>query len=232
MKELLASQHTDLILRRWGSRLLGALLLMGLLIPAHAARFFRYEDENGVVVLSHTIPNERVKYGYEIVDETSRVLQVIAPQLSEEAYREKMAYEAAVEKCNAAVSRVRGLYRSVEDIHYAEVKAIESLDTQINNLKANLSHIKNQREDLEGQAAQMDIAGRQISKSLLEAIDAAKAQEANLADQIRARETEKLEVVEAYDFDQAVFELENCDQGLPAPRLETAARATSDAVAN
>ncbi|MDG2278408.1 MAG: hypothetical protein P8L31_10660, partial [Pseudomonadales bacterium] len=69
-----------------------ALLTLSLLIwvaNGHAARFFRYIDENGKLVLSGSIPNDRVKYGYEVVDESARVLQKIEPQLTEAQYQEK-----------------------------------------------------------------------------------------------------------------------------------------------
>ena len=103
--------------------LLAALLLAS--TQAWAARFFRYTDETGRLVISHTIPNDRVKFGYEIVDENARLIQTIEPQLSEEEYQAKLAREAARKECEEAVNRVQTLYRSVPDIDYAEAQALD-----------------------------------------------------------------------------------------------------------
>jgi hypothetical protein len=134
---------------------------------AYGARFFRYVDDDGRLVLSHTIPNDRVKLGYDIVDERAPVMQHIAPQLSKDEYEKQIAEEAALTQCRTAVKRVRSLYRSIAGIDYAEDQVLESIETQITNTntntKANLTHLINQRKELEEQAAQLDIAGKQIS---------------------------------------------------------------------
>ncbi|MGK0258126.1 MAG: putative metalloendopeptidase [Candidatus Azotimanducaceae bacterium] len=180
---------------------------------AYGARFFRYVDDDGRLVLSHTIPNDRVKLGYDIVDENARVMQRIAPQLSKDEYEKQIAKEAALTQCRTAVKRVQSLYRSIADIDYAEDQALESIETQITNTKANLTHLINQRKELEEQAAQLDIAGKQISNSLLENIASAKSQEANLEEQIENRYAEKLEERLAYNLDRNVFGRDDCESG-------------------
>ena len=191
----------------------GTLLMTSL--SAQAARFFRYVDESGKLVLSHTIPNDRVKYGYEIVDEYSRVIQTVAPQLSEEQYQAQLAAEEAQRQCKDAVTRVRSLYRSVDDIDYAEEQALASIETQIVNTKANLQQIRRQREDLESQAARQDLTGKTISAALLDNIESAKTQERNLEELIENRYAEKLNERKAKEFDRLVFRLSSCDGGLP-----------------
>lgn len=197
---------------------LTGLCLLVASLDASAARFFRYTDENGRLVMSHTIPNDRVKFGYEIVDENARLIKTVEPQLSEADYRAKLAREAAEEACESAVSRVHNLYRSVADIDYAEQQALDSIDTQIANNKANLTHIRNQRIELEEQAAQLDISGRAISAALLDNIESAKSQEENLEEQIENRYGEKLKVRKSYNFDRSVLDVSSCDGGL-SPEL-------------
>ncbi|MFT7654916.1 MAG: hypothetical protein ACI9UU_004038, partial [Candidatus Azotimanducaceae bacterium] len=65
----------------------------------------------------------------------------------------------------------------------------------------------------EEQAAQLDIAGKQISNSLLENIASAKSQEANLEEQIENRYAEKLEERLAYNLDRNVFGRDDCESG-------------------
>ena len=65
-------------------------------VSADARELFRYKNENGSLVLSHTIPNERVKDGYDIVDEYGNLVRRVEPQLSEAAYKEKLRKEKMV----------------------------------------------------------------------------------------------------------------------------------------
>lgn len=132
--------------------------------------------------MSYTIPNERVKLGYDVVDENARVLQRIAPQLFKDEYERQISEQAARNECLAAAKRVRSLYHSVDDISYAEQ-----------------------------QAAQLDIAGRKIRHSLLENIASAKTQEANLEEQIENRYAEALEERLAYNLDRKVFGCHDCE---------------------
>ncbi len=199
-----------------------ALLTLSLLIlvtNSHAARFFRYIDENGKLVLSGSIPNDRVKYGYEVVDESARVLQKIEPQLTEAQYQEKRGREAALKKCRQAIDRVQNLFQSQSDIDYAEEQALTSIENQIVNTKANLTHVRNQREELEMQAAQMDLSGKPIANTFLDNIESARTQERNLKEQIKMRHAEKLTVGADYNFERQVFELADCERGLPDREL-------------
>ncbi|MEM9621766.1 MAG: hypothetical protein AAF993_08965 [Pseudomonadota bacterium] len=190
-----------------------ALLSVG---PAQAAQFFRYKDATGTLVLSHSIPAARVKYGYDIVDENSTLIRRVAPQLSDDEYQRKVAREKAQAECDEAVRRVKNLYQTAEDIDYAEQKQLASIDTSIANAKANLSHVRNQRRELEAQAAQRDLEGKAIPNALLDNITRARSQEQNLTDEIDVRLGEKLEQRIQYRFDRQVFELATCDAGLPA----------------
>ncbi len=201
---------------RFVAAILTVLALLLTSIDAWGARFFRYKDDTGRLVISHTIPNDRVKFGYEIVDENARLIQTIDPQLSEAEYQAKLAREEAQQECEEAVDRVHSLYRSVPDIDYAEAQALDSIEKLIANNKANLTHIRSQRTELEAQAAQLDIAGKAISNLLLDNIASARAQEDNLLEQIDKRNEEKLQVRSSYAFDRSVFGVSSCDSGLSA----------------
>ena len=85
----------DMTAYRFGMTTLVVLALLLASTQAWGARFFRYKDETGRLVISHTIPNDRVKFGYEIVDENARLIQTIEPQLSEEEYQALGVHAAA-----------------------------------------------------------------------------------------------------------------------------------------
>ena len=200
------------------SKLVGiclGLCVMAVTLPADARELFRYKDGNGNLVLSHTIPNERVRLGYDIVDEYGSLLKRVEPQLSDEAYAEKVRREKMVKDCDKSLDRVRKLYQSVADIDYNEQQGLASIDQSIANIRAKLTVMTTQRQDFEAQAAQLDIAGQAISNALLDNIARAKAQEKNLQDEVERFFSQKLELRRTNQFERQVFALENCDAGLP-----------------
>ncbi|XOV83766.1 MAG: hypothetical protein ACFHXK_01355 [bacterium] len=200
--------------KRIASKLLAALLLSAFSISA-LADFFRFRDESGSLVLSTTIPADRVRYGYDLVDAHGNLIQRVEPQLSDEAYQRKLEREALVRECEKTLDRVRKLYQVEADIDYAEVQGLESIDDAIANIRANLAVVRGQRQELEGEAAQIDIGGGAIPNSLLDQIERAKNQENTLADEIEKRFGEKLELRNMYGFDRKVFALRSCENGLP-----------------
>ena len=199
---------------------------------AHAAKMIRYKDENGNTVLSTTIPAERVKYGYDIVDSYGTLLERVPPQLSPEAYAAKVEREKRVAECKKIQDRVRKLYQFESDIDYAEQQGLESIEQSIANIRANLAVATSQREEFEGRAAQLDIAGQAIPNVLLDNIERAKAQEKNLTDEIDKRNGEKLELKKTQQYDRLVFAMDNCDNGLPEQPLELSDYSSNTALAN
>ncbi|MEX2320473.1 MAG: hypothetical protein WD668_03900, partial [Saccharospirillum sp.] len=81
------------------NRLIALLLTLSLIpLVAEARQFFRYKDADGQVVINSIIPPDFVKNGYEIIDDKGVVLQEVAPQLSEEAIRNRRAEEQRVQE--------------------------------------------------------------------------------------------------------------------------------------
>ena len=198
---------------RW--QYLLALVLIAVSVSAQAANLFRYKDENGTLVLSHTIPSDRVKYGYDIVDSYGTLIQRVEPQLSDAAYQAKLERDKAVQECEKMRERVRKLYQFESDIDYAEEQGLESIDQAIANIRANLNVATTQREDLEAQAAQMDIAGKRIPNMLLDNIERAKMQEKTFTAEIEKRFDDKLKLRKTHAYDRQVFLLNGCENGLP-----------------
>jgi len=193
------------------------LLSAAMLVAATSAyaNLFRYRDANGVLVISHTIPNDRVRYGYEIVDNYGAVIEAIPPQLSENEYKAKLAREQAIADCEKALDRVHKLYQNESDIDYAEQQGLASMDQSIANIRANLNVATSQREEFEARAAQLDVSGRTIPTALLDNIERAKVQERNLKDEADKRQREKQALMKTHAFDREVFALRNCTNGLP-----------------
>ena len=182
-----------------------ALSCVTLIWQAQAARFYRYINAEGLEEISHTIPNDRVPLGYDVLDADMRLIRHVAPQLSPEeiVVRNLRQHEEAL--CLASQKRVRALYESEEDIAHAEKQALDSLVNRIANAQANLAQLRTQRIELEDEAASMDRAGQSLTSIVLGNIDRAKAQIENLESEIAQRNFEKEETRRQHAIDLEVF---------------------------
>lgn len=199
---------------------LGACVLL-LLVSISAHGYFRYVDENGKLVLSQTIPNERVKYGYDVVDQHGNLIERVEPQLTEAEYQRKLERDAAKKECLKMLDRVHKLYQFSGDIEYAKEQALKSLENRVSNTRANLTVAKNQLLEFESRAAQLDLAGKVIPGTLLDNIARAKLQVGNLEQEIKLRTAERVNLADKFAFDRVVFGLQekDCADGLPPQRL-------------
>jgi hypothetical protein len=205
---------------KYASKLIYACICVSLLVftvSVEAREFFRYRNVSGNLVLSHTIPNDMVRFGYDIVDEYGNLVKRVEPQLSDDEYQAKLHKEKMVEACEEAVDRVNKLYQVEADIGYAEQAGLESIDQSVVNIRARLSVMTTQREEFELEAAQLDVSGRSIPKALLDNIERAKSQEKNLRDEIDKRFSEREDLKSNNAYDRQVFALENCEDGAPPP---------------
>ncbi|MCZ6644517.1 MAG: hypothetical protein O7F71_23325 [Gammaproteobacteria bacterium] len=175
-----------------------------------ASRFYRYINSEGLEEISHTIPNERVPLGYDVLDADMRLVERVAPQLSPEEIvtRNRRQHEEAV--CIASQKRVHALYESEEDITHAEKQALDSLVNFISNALANLAQLRNLQRELEDEAARMDRAGQSLTSVVLGNIDRAKAQIENLESDIVQRNVEKEETRRQHAIDLEVFRGPEC----------------------
>lgn len=196
-------------------RLAVTLMLILFGMSAHASKMFRYKNEDGIEVISYTIPTDRVRYGYDIVDAQNNLIKRVEPQLSDEAYQAKLAHDKRVKECEKMRNRVRKLYQVESDIDYAEQQGLESIDQAIGNLQANLSVAESQLQEFEAQAAQMDIAGKRIPNMLLDNIERAKIQVRTFKEEIDTRFGDKLRLRDTHAYEREVIKLESCDNGLP-----------------
>lgn len=190
-------------------------LMVWLVAPALGANLFRYKNEDGIEVLSYTIPNSRVQYGYEIVDTQGNVIERVSPQLSIADYNAKLAREAAVAECEKMRERVRKLYQVEADVDYAEQQSLASIDQAISNLQANLNVATAQLQEFEKQAGQLDISGKQIPGALLDNIARAAVQVENFDDELQQRLADKQAAHRTHEYERQIFLLDDCADGLP-----------------
>ncbi|MDA1073180.1 MAG: hypothetical protein O3A63_00270 [Proteobacteria bacterium] len=190
------------------------LLTLSLLIATQvsaATRLYRYVNDQGNVVVSYSIPSDRVKYGYEVLDgERFVVIEVIEPQLSDEEAARRTQRNLAIANCEVAMKRVRALYRSLDDIDRAENRAVASMDNLLANTDANLSQLRKQLGEMQERAAGIERQGRVIPETLLESIRLSESQIDGLENDVKKRAVAQAKARTGFNEDRRWYALGDC----------------------
>lgn len=181
---------------------------------------YRFTNEQGDPVYSYTLPPGQAAQGYEKIDaETGRVLESVAPQLPPERLAEKQRRDQALKACRDELDRIYQLYGTENDIEYARREALESLDTRIGQLEANLRQARREQERLRSQAADAERAGRRIGQTLLDNIRRSQSQIDTLTREIEQRRAEQEVAEQRYGRELDRFRDGHC----PEPEAMAAA---------
>ncbi len=184
--------------------LLGAYLLCGA-ASADSSHFFRYVNDEGVLVINHTIPPELVKNGYEIITFNGDVVKVVNPSRTK-AEKEK---ESERKKLASKFKQLKKRYASIDDLEAAKRRRIESLNTNIAIVRSNIGSIENRIENLMADAADQERAGKEVSEATLQNIETAKAELSVAKSQLDIRLAEEQEIIDQFNEDVAIFQKGN-----------------------
>jgi SMC interacting uncharacterized protein involved in chromosome segregation len=185
------------------NRLIALLLTLSLTpLAADARQFFRYEDANGQTVINSSIPPEFVKKGYEIIDDKGVVLREVAPQLSEEAIRNRRAEEQRIEAQRTRDAELVKLYRSPGDVERAMRTWLSRLDMEIRLKDNRIDILRSNFNELQSQAANQERAGQEVDPELLERMNAIQAEIADYEAEIDAVENRKEEARAEFTADR------------------------------
>lgn len=175
---------------------------------AKPVELYKYENEDGIPVISSTIPPNLVHKGYSVIKEDGTVIRTVARELTpaERAERDrKIEEQKKAEEAGAARKRhdeeLLKLYASPHDVEAARDRKIQSLDTAIATTKANLEGLKLKKQHFEEQAADREREGRAPSSEILDNLKALDIQIADKERDIEARTLEKQHVSEQFALD-------------------------------
>ena len=167
-----------------------AILLATCSLIAQAAidRFYRYTDENGVVVINSSISPERAAKGYEILDANGRMLERIAPALTGDELAEylteqelKNKQEADAKKQLAYDLSLLQRYSFVSDIEDEQKRQLAQLNTRSAILRGNLIGFRSELEKSYEEAARFERQEKPVPEKT-------KGRIANLEEKITATE--------------------------------------------
>ena len=175
---------------------------------AQAANLYRYTNAEGVTVVDYQVPAEYVGNGYEILNSDGMVVRVVPRELSDEEKKVRNAQQELEAEASAEEERLREWdeslllrYSTLEDIEAARERALRDLRIRLSILKSNKRSLKQQVENYQAQAADMERSGQEVDVARISAIETIQAEIAATDRSINERAREIEEVSAAYQRD-------------------------------
>lgn len=172
-------------------------------------KLYRYRDAKGVVVINDAVPPQFARNGYEILNSSGQVLEVVPRQLTadelanlsdeEKAKRDSKARE---EKQQAYDETLLLRYSDVADIEAARERGLKELQIRLSIVRGNMMQVKANLEREQQKAADIERGGRKVPDTMRENINALRNQiELSESDiELRKQEVEELKA----EYQQAI----------------------------
>lgn len=175
---------------------------------AQAANLYRYKDDSGVVVVDWRVPADFVDNGYEVLDETGRVLRVVPRALTEAEKRDVSKARDLEVKAIAEQERLQAWdeslllrYSTTQDIEAARDRALRDLRIRLSILKSNRRSLRQQAENAQARVAESERLGNQPRLEDLKYIDDVKQEIDGTERQIAERAAQIERVSAEYQLD-------------------------------
>ena len=196
------------------SALVAALLLQVTAPAAESANLYRYTNDEGNVVVDYQVPTKYVAQGYEVLNMEGVVLEVVPRQLTEEEKKVLNAQQELEEAARAEQERLKEWdeslllrYSTIADIEAAEERALRDLRIRMSILKGNKRSLKQQVENYQAQAADLERRGQEVDVARLVAIEDIQTEIETTDRSINERAREIEEVEQAYQRDKDRFRM-------------------------
>ncbi|MCB1731188.1 MAG: hypothetical protein KDI04_07515 [Halieaceae bacterium] len=181
---------------------------------AESANLYRYTNDEGNVVVDYQVPTRYVAQGYEVLNMEGVVLEVVPRQLTEEEKKVLNAQQELEEAARAEQERLKEWdeslllrYSTIADIEAAEERALRDLRIRMSILKGNKRSLKQQVENYQAQAADLERRGQEVDVARLVAIEDIQTEIETTDRSINERAREIEEVEQAYQRDKDRFRM-------------------------
>lgn len=185
-------------------RLITVALLLTVSCSALAGNLYRYENDQGVLVIDHTVPPEFVHKGYDIINTNGRLIQRVPRALTPEELAAKSEQEkAAIDQAKQQEldKKLLTIFSSPADAERARDRKIEALDVYINVTRGNILKLQNDFNIAQAQAAERERAGQKVPEYLVENMDSLRRQIEQAEASIAEKEEEKEVIRQEYAED-------------------------------
>ncbi|MEM9254406.1 MAG: hypothetical protein AAGA91_03105 [Pseudomonadota bacterium] len=188
--------------------------LLSMSLPVDAQNLYRYRNAEGNVVVDYQVPSEFVGSGYEVLNNEGVVLEVVPRELTAEERLAKDAEEQRQAAARAEEERLREWdeslmlrYSTVADIEDARERGLSELRIRLSILQSNRRSLKQQIENYQAQAANLERQGHKVDVERLQAIEDLQA-EIEVTDRaIVERKQDIDKVSDGYQADIERFEM-------------------------
>ena len=207
----LGQRHSVKKINRLCRIALPGLLALSICLPAQAGTLYRYINDKGYQEIGYAIPPHLVPNGYDVIDESGRLVRRVAAQLSEEEYASKLERERKLEACEKAIDRVHRRYEKLADIDAAQLVFEQQLEESLKNDQSNLDYSRSALGDRQEQAAGLERAGKPVPKHLIDNIERTEMQIQTLTTQVQNRERGRQDKAKEFDQERRIFTLMDCN---------------------
>ncbi|WP_166269722.1 DUF4124 domain-containing protein [Marinobacter caseinilyticus] len=193
---------------------------------AHAARMYRYNDANGQMVISNTVPQDASTRGYDILNDSGRVIETVPPaptaeELAERAAAEQRQREA--ERQREADQKLLRRFSHPDDAVRAMHRKLQQLRGLSQLKRGNISSIVSQLDDEQAKAANMERSGQEVPAAVLKKIDRLQSQIRDIEQEITVQNAETMAVRKQFEQDiQRLEQVTDKERTLPLTPPETA----------
>jgi hypothetical protein len=179
-----------------------------------AKQLYRYRNAEGNVVVDYQVPVESIGGGYEVLNNEGMVINVVPRALTPEErvledvenMREQEA-RMEQERLQQWDESLMLRYSTVNDIEDARRRALGDLQIRMSILKGNRRALKQNVENYQTQAANMERSGMAVDVERLRAIETLQNEIVSTERDIKDRRREIAELETAYDADIERFEM-------------------------
>jgi len=185
-----------------------AALLQGLSPVALSRDLYRYYDGEGKMVIDYRVPTEYAGAGYEVLNEDGVVIKVVPKELTEEEKQQRNALEIQQAAAEAEQERLRKWdeslllrYSTIADIEDMRERSLRELRIRVSILKSNRRSLKQQVENYQSQAADLERSGQEVDVDRLQVIEELQGEISATDRAIAEREREIQEVSAGYQAD-------------------------------
>jgi DNA repair exonuclease SbcCD ATPase subunit len=185
-----------------------AALLSGLSQVAFSRDLYRYYDGEGKMVIDYRVPAEYAGAGYEVLNDKGVVIKVVPRELTEEEKQQRNALEIQQAEAEAEQERLRKWdeslllrYSTIADIEDMRERSLRDLRIRVSILKSNRRSLKQQVENYQSQAADLERRGQEVDVDRLQAIEELQREIAATDRAIAERQREIQEVSAGYQAD-------------------------------
>ena len=191
-----------------------AVLVLTLPLAAYSGDLYRYTNAQGNMTVDDHVPPEYAGKGYEVLNEEGMVIQVVPRQLTEEELAERDIRDKLAATALAEQERLRKWdeslllrYSTIEDIVAARERALRDLRIRVSILKSNISSLKQQVENYQMVAADIERRGGKVDIQRLTTIEQLQAEIGATERSIVDRQREVAAVQADFQLDIDRFEM-------------------------